>query len=165
TLSSHLGLSLMYSIIKGVTCAALSHSGCRYSLQPEDTCAAYFSAHSKSDLLKITTFSSLASGRFSDSGALNFLGDKQTQSQSPVNGCAPEVSILVCNPAAFNDLVKGSRLCIEGSPPVITTRLAVVFFTSASICSIVMWGWLAASQLSFTSHQTQPTSHPPRRIK
>ena len=26
-------------------------------------------------------------------------------------------------------------------------------------------GWSSASQLSFTSHQWQPTSHPPRRIK
>ena len=46
-----------------------------------ETSAAYFSAHSKSDLLKMTTFNSFASGKISGNGALNFFGDRQIQSQ------------------------------------------------------------------------------------
>src|SRR6185295_14510509 len=105
-------------MICGVMMADLLHSGCRYSLQAGETRAAYFSAHSKSLLLNTTTFSSLASGNISGSGALNFLGERQIQSQEPLTGQAPEVSILVANPAACRASVNASRLCINGSPPV-----------------------------------------------
>ena len=50
------------------------------SLHAGETSAAYFSAQSKSDLLKITIFNSLANGIISGNGALNFFGDKQIQS-------------------------------------------------------------------------------------
>src|SRR5690348_1949335 len=107
-------------MISGVITSRLSHSGCRYSLHPGLTWAANSSAHLKSDLLKIIIFSSLASGMFSGSGALNFLGDKVTQSQSPVSGLEAEVSICVRRPAAFKAVVIGTRLYIDGSPPVTT---------------------------------------------
>src|SRR5689334_5255373 len=90
--SCHCGCALIYSVINGVTAVALSHSGCRYKIQSFDTCAAYFSAQSKSLLLNTTTFSSLACGRFWGKGALNFLGDSVIQSQSPLKGDEPEVS-------------------------------------------------------------------------
>ena len=85
--------------------AALSHSGCRYNLHSDDTSAAYCSAHLKSDSLNTTTFNSLAKGTTSGRGDLNFFGDKQIQSQVPLSGCAPEVSILVSNPFSFSALV------------------------------------------------------------
>ena len=81
--SSHLGFALMYSMICGVICAALSHSGCKYNLQLSLTIAAYFSAQSKSELLKTTIFNSWAKGITSSNGALNFLGERQIQSQPP----------------------------------------------------------------------------------
>src|SRR5665647_1959447 len=112
----------MYPIISGVTMGALSHSGCKNNLHCGETIAAYCSAHRKSDWLKITTFNSFANGTTSGRGALNFLGDRQIQSQAPLNGCAPDVSILVSNPFSFNAAVSAVRSCINGSPPVITTR-------------------------------------------
>ena len=60
-----------------------------------DTCAAYFSAHSKSDLLKTTIFNSLAFSITSNKGSLNFLGERQIQSQLPLKGLEPLVSILI----------------------------------------------------------------------
>src|SRR5215212_1592010 len=152
-------------MISGVISVALSHSGCKYNLQLSLTSTAYFSAQSKSDLLKTTIFNSFANGIIAGRGALNFFGDKQIQSHLPLNGCAPEVSIFVFNPADCNSRVNSSRLCIKGSPPVITTISAGVFFTSETKFSISIFGCISASQLSFTSHHTQPTSHPPRRIK
>ena len=85
----------MYSMIIGVTSEALSHSGCRYNLQSAETKAAYFSAQAKSELLKTTIFNSLANGKIPGRGALNFLGDKQIQSQCPLKGEEPEVSIFL----------------------------------------------------------------------
>src|SRR6266487_6927690 len=117
-------------MMKGIICAALSHSGCKYNLQEDETSAAYFSAHAKSDLLKMITFNSFAFGKISGNGALNFLGDKQIQLHLPLNGYAPEVSICVFKPAFCNSFVSSSRLCIKGSPPVITTISAGVFLTS-----------------------------------
>src|SRR5215471_4329337 len=93
--SSHLGCALMNSIIEGVICIALSHSGCRYSLHFLETVAEYFSAHSKSDLLKMIIFNSSARGRISGKGALNFFGETHIQSQLPVSRYAPDVSRCV----------------------------------------------------------------------
>src|SRR3954468_9503776 len=91
----HCGCALIYSTINGVTAAALLHSGCRYNLQEGAAKAAHFSAQAKSDLLKTTTFSSLAYGMFSVNGYLNFLGESVIQSQVPERGDEPEVSICV----------------------------------------------------------------------
>src|SRR5687767_4368134 len=148
----------MYSMISGVITEAFSHSGCKYNLQCGETWPVNFSAHSKSDLLNITTLSSCASGRICDKGDLNFFGERQIQSHTPLNGCAPEVSICIFNPASWKTEVSSSRSCIKGSPPVITTICAGVFFTMASRSCIRCNGCLPPSQLSFTSHQTQPTS-------
>ena len=152
-------------MIIGVTMEAFSHSGCRYSLQFLETNAAYFSAQSKSDILKTTTFSSSAFCNISGKGALNFLGERHIQSQFPVNGDEPDVSIFVLRPAACNALVSSVRSCINGSPPVTTTSFPGNFFALSTIPFIVFKGCALASQLSFTSHQTHPTSQPPRRIK
>src|SRR6187455_58508 len=108
-LSSHWGLALIYSMINGIISAALSHSGCKKSLHDGETNAAYFSAQSKSLLLKTTIFNSLANGIIPSNGALNFFGDKQIQSHEPLNGCAPDVSIFVFKPAACNSFVNSVR--------------------------------------------------------
>src|SRR5215204_7221217 len=113
----------------------------------------------------MTTFNSLACGRISGNGALNFFGETVIQSHEPDRGELPEVSIWVFRPAACKALVKKVSSCINGSPPVITTISATFFFTSATRFSIFHKGCLPASQLSFTSHHTQPTSHPPKRMK
>src|SRR6188474_2355214 len=152
-------------MINGVISAALSHSGCRKSLHDGATNAAYFSAQSKSLLLKTTIFNSFASGIIPDNGALNFFGDKQIQSHVPLNGYAPDVSICVFKPDCFSSLVNSSRLCIKGSPPVTTTISAGVSLTFNFKLSNFNFGCLLTSQLSFTSHQTHPTSHPPNLIK
>ncbi len=81
--------------MKDVITGALLHSGCKYSLQWGETCAAYFSAQPKSDLLNTTIFNSLASGKHSTKGALNFFGERVIQSQMPLNDELPEVSICV----------------------------------------------------------------------
>src|SRR5947208_2455023 len=112
----------MYSTISGVTIAALLHSGCKYNLHSRETIAAYCSAHLKSDWLNMIIFNSFANGTTAGRGALNFLGDKQIQSQVPLRGCEPEVSIFVSNPFSFKARVSQVRSCINGSPPVITTR-------------------------------------------
>src|SRR4051812_43378364 len=132
-------------MISGVTIGDLLHSGCRNNLQAGETRAAYFSAHSKSLLLKITTFNSLASGKISGRGALNFLGDKQIQSQEPLTGQAPEVSILVAKPAACRESVSASRLCINGSPPVTMAIRLANALAPATISSIDCNGCLPAS--------------------
>ena len=67
-------------MINGVISAALSHSGWKKSLHDGETNAAYFSAQSKSLLLKTTIFNSFANGMIPGNGALNFFGDKQIQS-------------------------------------------------------------------------------------
>src|SRR5687768_6355681 len=110
-------------------------------------------------------FNSFASLITSGSGSLNFLGDKHIQSQLPLKGEDPEVSILVCSPASCNSFVSSSKLCSSGSPPVMTTISAGVFLTSDLKLRTSNSGCLSASQLSFTSHHTQPTSQPPKRIK
>src|SRR5690606_27420895 len=97
---SHLGLFFTYSMIRGVISAAFDHSGCRYNLQLLLTCAACSSAHAKSLLLKTITLSSPATSNTSFCGALNFFGERQTQSQCPLNGYAPDVSIKVFIPAS-----------------------------------------------------------------
>src|SRR5215218_2448857 len=152
-------------MIKGVTTDALLHSGCRYSLHCGETCAAHFSAQAKSDLLYTTIFNSLAFEITSGNGSLNFLGERVIQSQLPDKGELPEVSMCVFKPAICSSLVNSVRSCIKGSPPVITTIFTGFFFTSDNKNSIDLKGCLPPSQLSFTSHQTQPTSQPPRRIK
>ena len=54
--------------------------------------AAFSSAHFKSVLLNITTFSSCAFEKFSAKGCINFLGERHIQSKFPVMGYAPDVS-------------------------------------------------------------------------
>jgi len=73
-------------MINGVISADLSHSGCKKSLQVCETSPAYFSAQSKSLLLKTTIFNSFASETIPGNGALNFFGDKQIQSHVPLSG-------------------------------------------------------------------------------
>src|SRR5688572_3120601 len=99
------------------------------------------------------------------SGALNFLGEKQTQSHVPVKGYAPEVSMLVRSPAFFNSLVNTARSYMAGSPPVITTISVPLALALLTISSMETRGWALASHDSFTSHHTHPTSQPPSRIK
>ena len=65
-------------------------------------------------------FSSLASGRISGRGALNFLGERQIQSHLPESGAEPDVSICVLKPLACRASVSGVQSCNSGSPPVIT---------------------------------------------
>src|ERR1700744_3383784 len=110
-------------MIMGVTTADLLHSGCRNSWQPGAVPAAHCSAHSKSDLLKMTTFNSLARGTVSGGGALNFFGERQIHPHSPLSGQAPEVSIWVANPAWPSRWVRAVQSCIRGSPPVMTAIL------------------------------------------
>src|SRR5579863_10222599 len=109
-------------MIMGVTAADLLHSGWRNRRQPGLVREAHFSAQSKSDLLKMTTFSSLATVAIPGRGALNFFGERQIQSHSPLRGHAPEVSIWVANPAWRSWWVRAEQSCIRGSPPVITAR-------------------------------------------
>ena len=151
--------------MSAVISSDLLHSGCKYNLQLGETCAANSSPHLKSVLLKTMIFSSFAKGTTSGNGALNFFGERHIQSHDPESGEEPEVSIFVCKPTACNLFVSVVRLCSKGSPPVTTTSSAGVLFTCFTSSSIFTCGCLLASQLSFTSHQTQPTSHPPKRIK
>src|SRR5438067_2408198 len=111
----------------------------------------------------MTTFNSFAKGTTSCSGALNFFGDKQIQSQVPLNGCEPDVSILASNPLSLNVAVSHVRSCNNGSPPVITTSPLPSLYgrgqfctTSETISGTDRLGCAFASQLSFTSHHTQP---------
>src|SRR4030095_13271815 len=152
-------------MIWGVISGALSHSGCKKSLHDGETNAAYFSAQSKSLLLKTMIFNSFASGIISGNGALNFFGDKQIQSHLPLSGYAPDVSICVLNPADCNSLARSVRSCSKGSPPVTTTICAGVLLTSDFNLPTSYFGCFSTSQLSFTSHQTHPTSQPPNLIK
>src|SRR5665213_1578027 len=110
-------------------------------------------------------FSSFAFIRISGNGGLNFLGERQIQSHVPVSGEEPEVSIFTAKPSFFNSEVNSSRLYKVGSPPVITASLAAFSFAFATIFSMLCSGYFSSSQLSFTSHHTQPTSQPARRIK
>jgi hypothetical protein len=73
-------------MINGVISAALSHSGCKKSLHDGETNAAYFSAQSKSLLLKTTIFNSFARGTIHGTGALILFGDKQIQTHEPLIG-------------------------------------------------------------------------------
>ena len=98
-------------------------------------------------------------------GALNFFGERQTQSHFPDMGLEPEVSIFISKPAFFKAVVKASKLYSKGSPPVIMANLAGCAKALVTISSIDKTGCLLASQLSFTSHQTQPTSQPAKRMK
>src|SRR5579871_3748572 len=172
-------------MINGVTTDDLLHSGCRNNLHFGETSVAFFSAHSKSLLLNTTTFNSSAVSKISGVGALNFFGEKQIQSQSPLNGLDPDVSICVLKPALRKDFVSCVQSCMSGSPPVMMAmfvvcglrfvvcgslldancQLPTAFLASFTISSIVFTGCLPASQLSLTSHQTQPTSQPPSRMK
>src|SRR5688500_1034090 len=126
----------MYSMIAGVIWLDFSHSGCRYNLHAGETRPAYFSAQSKSLLLYITTFNSSASTKTRGSGGLNFLGDRQIQSHSPLRGYAPEVSMFVVNPASRRACVRFVQSCINGSPPVITASLPGYSIAFATILSI-----------------------------
>src|SRR5947207_1759405 len=103
---------------------SFDHSGCRNNSQVRLTLAACSSAQSKSLLLKTMILSSFAFSNTEGCGALNFFGDKQTQSQFPVRGYAPDVSMLVFNPALCNSDVSKSKLYMAGSPPV-TTAISV----------------------------------------
>src|SRR5688500_11666126 len=93
-------------------------------------------------------------------GALNFFGEKQIQSQTPLTGYTPEVSMCVLMPASFRDLVRTVRSYISGSPPVITATGDPLCLTFSTIFVTGVNGWAVASQDSFTSHHTHPTSHP-----
>src|SRR5665213_239623 len=101
----------------------------------------------------------------SGKGGLNFFGERHIQSQLPVKGDEPEVSIFVANPSSCNVEVNSSRLYRVGSPPVITANLAGFLFAAEIIFSMLCKGYKFSSQLSFTSHQTQPTSQPASLIK
>ena len=72
---------------------------------------------------------------------------------------------MVSKPAAFKAMVNGSKLYNNGSPPVIMANLPGCTLAAATISSILNVGCFEASQLSFTSHHTQPTSHPANLIK
>src|SRR3954447_17954169 len=111
------------------------------------------------------TFNSLAAASASGVGALNFFGDTHIQSHVPLKANDPEVSIFVSKPAVCNCHVNSSRLCISGSPPVITANLPGCADACSTISFITILGCLSASQLSFTSHQKHPTLQPPKRIK
>src|SRR5947209_18397685 len=99
-------------MIIGVTCAALSHSGCRYNLQEGETKASSFSAQLRSDLLKTTIFNSLANGTTSGTGALNFFGESVIQSQFPERGELLEVSICFFNTSLLKTSVSSVRSSI-----------------------------------------------------
>src|SRR6185503_10452495 len=141
-------------MMRGIISFSLDHSGCKKSWQPEGTFNANSSAQSKSLLLKITTFNSFALPAKEGSGALNFFGDKQTQSHSPDRGYAPEDSRWVFNPAFFNSAVRPERSYIVGSPPVTTAISPPLAFARRAISLTSTAGCMVASQESFTSHQT-----------
>src|SRR5690606_35341380 len=98
------------------------------------------------------------------SGNLFFFGERQIQSQVPESGYAPEVSICVFRWLAFKARVKGPISQVRGSPPVIT-MVSECLTALATIWSIPVGGCISAFQLSLTSHQWQPTSQPPIRMK
>src|SRR5687767_10719149 len=102
-------------------------------------------------------FNSLAFSKIEGCGTLNFFGEKQTQSQLPLKGYAPDVSIWVLSPAFFSETVNGPSSYIAGSPPVITAIGAFVSCALVTICCMLNNGWADASHDSFTSHHTQPT--------
>ena len=62
-------------------------------------------------------------------GFLNFFGEKQIQSKSPVKGWVPDVSIWIFLSSFLRAFVRSDKSCIRGSPPVITTNSAEVFNT------------------------------------
>ena len=138
--------------MSGTIFSLTDHSGCKYRIHLSFICSAYFSAKSKSDLLYTITLSSFAFSSTFGVGNIRFLGDRHIQSQSPESSYAPEVSICVCNPSAFNFRVSGFISHIKGSPPV-TTMVSEYFAAFCAIVSASVGGCIFASQLSFTSHQ------------
>ena len=82
--------------------------------------AAHCSAQSKSDLIVDDHFEFVCQGGMAGRGALNFFGERQIQSHSPLRGQAPEVSIWVANPAWRRLRVRAVQSCMSGSPPVMT---------------------------------------------
>src|SRR5690606_38195117 len=98
------------------------------------------------------------------SGNLFFFGERQIQSQVPESGYAPEVSICVFRLLALKACVKGPISQVRGSPPLMT-MVSEYLRALVTIWSIPVGGCISAFQLSFTSHQWQPTSQPPTRMK
>src|SRR5690606_39937040 len=90
----------------------------------------------------------------SSQGSLNFLGEKHIQSQCPLTGYTPEVSILVLKPAWRKRFVRAFRLYIRGSPPVITASRPGYCKAPAMISSKVNWSCKDASQDSFTDRKS-----------
>ena len=94
----HLGSALAYSTIDGMMLSYTLHSGCRYSRHLRPTRAAHCSAHAKSSSDCIMTFNSSARAKASSSGGSCRLGDRHTQSNSPLRGCVPDVSMNISKP-------------------------------------------------------------------
>src|SRR5450759_1906739 len=129
-------LLLTYSTISGIMVSNLLHSGCRNNLDLLLTIPRYFSAHSKSLLSSMITFSSSATLQISLTGGIFLFGDRHIQSHSPLKGYAPEVSIKVRIFFFFNPVHKYSRFHISGSPPVTTTESVPDFATLSIIASV-----------------------------
>ena len=73
-----------------------------------------------------------------------FLGERQIQSNEPLNGYAPEVSICTCNPlAATNQLMVAYSTFVP--PPVTTTVSAEIGAIDSCIFSICVGGCNAES--------------------
>ncbi len=85
-------------------------------------------------------FNSLAFSNIEAWGALNFFGERQTQSQVPVSGYTPEVSTCVFRAELFNEAVSAVRSYITGSPPVTTTISVPLAFARLAISSTVTIG-------------------------
>ena len=161
----HRGLLLAYSTNRGIISSATLHSGCRNRRHSLPTRVAHSSAHAISSSLCMTTFNSSARSKASFRGFDFCFGDRQTQSNSPENGCEPEVSKNMARPRSLSWRVKGSNGYIRGSPPVMTIDCAAHATARSTISVIGVGGYIRGFQVYFASHHAHPTSQPPRRIK
>jgi len=94
-----------------------------------------------------------------------FFGDRHIQSQLPLNGYAPEVSIKVLIFLLFKPAHNKSRFHISGSPPVTTTESAPESITRPIMTLVSINGCRSGFQEKRESHQEQPMSHHPNLIK
>lgn len=161
----HSGCFFTYSVIEGMMSAIRLHSGCRKSRQSFFVPVLQLSAHSKSLSWPMTVFISSAMAVTSMSGGRCFFGERHIQSKVPLSGCVPEVSRNILYPLSFRRLHRESSLCINGSPPVMTTFFAGVSIMSETMSCTGLDGYSLLFHVFLESHHGQHTSQPPRRMK
>ncbi len=129
------------------------------------TFAAHCTAHSISCCDVIITLSSSARPHACSRGGWFTLGERHTQSNSPLKGCEPDVSRNIFSEWAWRADVRASRGYLRGSPPVITIACAAHDVARSTISLIDTGGYSLGFHVALASHHLQPTSHPPRRMK